>query len=486
MKRITSNLTKRTLSVLLSVLFISLAFSTNTNVLASSKFEYQYFDSIKYGKGNGYIFRVESGSTATIVSCNVKKSSVTIPKKLDKYKIIGIDGDYRKPFNQICAPYFDPNIKTLTIPSTISYIKSIDGAVYINGNLKKIKVDKSNKKLSAKNGVLYNKNKTTLIYYPPKKTNKKFTIPNSVTFIDNAITNNYLTTLNIPNSVKKVDWVQDFPCVASNCNALKTIKFGKGIKKLDYGTVMHCPNLTKVIIPKGVTVESDNTFYDCPKLKHNNFRKKLSTKKEINNVELNFKKGKNYIKVSWEDPLKIHFSEYGYEIQYSTNKKFKNKKFIRVYSKDKTNIKIKNLKSKKNYYFRIKSFSICNNNSSYDFGGVTLYYENTSKIKKIKAPSKCKVSKNLTKSKAQKIAIKRTVKNLNLTSTKNLYCNTTKFSFYGKKYYYIEVNARSPYSGGHSSSVNSQIISVDGTEQLYGKYGYSELSQKNCLLWIHV
>lgn len=60
--------------------------------------------------------------------------------------------------------------------------------------LKKITVSPTNKLLSAEDGVLYNKDKTSLICYPSSKNSIRFTVPDSVTEIKN---NAFLNTVNL-------------------------------------------------------------------------------------------------------------------------------------------------------------------------------------------------------------------------------------------------------------------------------------------------
>ena len=57
----------------------------------------------------------------------------------------------------------------------------------------------------------------------------------------------------------------------------------------------------------------------------------------------------------------------GYQIQYATNKKFKNAHKITIKSKDKTSYKVAKLKSKKKYYVRVRTYKSINGKKYYSF-----------------------------------------------------------------------------------------------------------------------
>ena len=74
------------------------------------------------------------------------------------------------------------------------------------------------------------------------------------------------------------------------------------------------------------------------------------------------KAGKKSVKVTWKKVKGIK----GYQIQYSTNKKFKKgNKTITVKSKKSTSATIKKLKSKKKYYVRMRTYKIVNGKKVY-------------------------------------------------------------------------------------------------------------------------
>lgn len=82
---------------------------------------------------------------------------------------------------------------------------SADANIEYCSSLTSIKVDANNKYYSSIDGNLYNKDATTIIQYASGKTEKSFTIPDSVTSIGNsAFEWSGLTSITIPDSVTSI------------------------------------------------------------------------------------------------------------------------------------------------------------------------------------------------------------------------------------------------------------------------------------------
>jgi len=95
-------------------------------------------------------------------------------------------------------------LTSITIPSNVVSI----GESALTGctSLTQVNVLENNSNYSSDNGVLYNKDKTTLICYPKAKTDSSFIIPNSVTNIGKEAFSwcTGLTFVTIPNSVTNI------------------------------------------------------------------------------------------------------------------------------------------------------------------------------------------------------------------------------------------------------------------------------------------
>ena len=72
--------------------------------------------------------------------------------------------------------------------------------------LKNIYVSKENEYFSSKNGILYNKEGTEIVIYPPGRRDREFIIPNGVTSIGRGCfsTNEYLERIIVPSSVSRI------------------------------------------------------------------------------------------------------------------------------------------------------------------------------------------------------------------------------------------------------------------------------------------
>lgn len=88
----------------------------------------------------------------------------------------------------------------VNIPESVTMI---DDIAFTNKDYCEIDVDKNNNHYSSRDGVLFNKDITKLVCYPPGLTSEKYEIPGSVTSINHVAfyNNDYLKELTIPNSV---------------------------------------------------------------------------------------------------------------------------------------------------------------------------------------------------------------------------------------------------------------------------------------------
>ena len=257
------------------------------------------------------------------------------------------------------------SIKSIIIPNSVTSIfpSSFDGCT----SLTAINVAAGNRYYVSVNGVLYNKNKTTIIRYPEGKKDKSYSILDSVTCIDShafdSCTN--LTSITIPNSVTSID----------------SYTFGG------------CISLTSIVIPKSVTSISFlallGYYYDNGYNQIDNFKIK-----QIDNFKIYCYSGTagekyakdnrfNYELITAEKPAKVtnfkvksktstavtmqwnkNTSASGYQLQ-----QYKDGKWVTIYTGTKatdTSYTVKKLKAgTAGYRFRIRAYKTYGNTKQY-------------------------------------------------------------------------------------------------------------------------
>jgi len=178
---------------------------------------------------------------------------------------------------------FGNGLTSITIPRSLTDLSSL--AFYRCESLTSISVDASNPNYSSEDGVLFNKDKTTLIRYPQRKTGTyviqsgvlnicdsafkgcksltDITIPDSVTVIGhNAFYGcESLTSVTIPNGVTTIE--ED---TFEGCTSLINVTMPNSITEIGFCAFAGCASLESVTIPSNVTSISSQVFSGCKSL----------------------------------------------------------------------------------------------------------------------------------------------------------------------------------------------------------------------------
>ena len=147
----------------------------------------------------------------------------------------------------------------ITIPSRVT---SIGSGAFSSRYMMFISVDGANPMYSSSDGILYNKDKTTLLQYPGGKTDT-VNIPSIVTSIgEGAFANSIkLTDITIPNSVTSIG-----NGAFANCTNLTSVTILDGVINIGDYAFTYCISLNDINIPNSVTSIGEKTFSRCTSL----------------------------------------------------------------------------------------------------------------------------------------------------------------------------------------------------------------------------
>lgn len=212
----------------------------------------------KDDSGQVNIFKYKtSGSSATItglVETTDIPADIVVPSSIENYTVNAIGDEAFKDW---------PIIKSVTIPAGITTI----GDNVFSGctSLSKIIVDNANQFFISINWVLFSKDMTRLICYPPGKTGTSYTIPTSVKTIGSSAFNSCAALTTISVSAIGVTSIGSYAFYG--CTNLTNITLPSGITSIENCTFSLCSSLTDINIPLNVTAIGNYAFNGCSRLK---------------------------------------------------------------------------------------------------------------------------------------------------------------------------------------------------------------------------
>lgn len=150
-------------------------------------------------------------------------------------------------------------LTSITIPKKVTSLSS--SAFTGCDHLKSISVQQDNPTYTSVNGIVYSKDKKTLVLCPNGKTGSVTILSGVTTIGDSAFCNcTGLTSIILPTSLTSIK-----SDAFSYCTSLKKLTIPNGVK--EFGSCKGCTNLESVTIPDSVTWMAYGTFEDCTNLK---------------------------------------------------------------------------------------------------------------------------------------------------------------------------------------------------------------------------
>lgn len=174
---------------------------------------------------------------------------VNIPSTIDGYQVVAIDFVVPKEF-----------VTELTIPEGVTYL----GEEIFHGftGLRKITVDKDNKNYSSVDGVLFDKEQSTLIFFPEGK-GDAFHIPEKVQEISLGAFRNAanLEEIRIPGTIHTIG-----ERAFEECANLQKVYLEDGVNTIDAYAFLNCKSLKSIEIPETVYGIGGAAFRGCSSL----------------------------------------------------------------------------------------------------------------------------------------------------------------------------------------------------------------------------
>ena len=159
------------------------------------------------------------------------------------------------------AFYSCKGLTKVTLPATLT--KMGDSVFYKRLALKEISVAPECKAFHSEAGVLFDKEMTLLIVYPPGKEDEEYRIPDTVKVIaDRALSDcRNLVNVHVGNNLNKVG-----ESAFEHCNKLANIEIPDGITEIGHRAFSYCESLKNVKIGNNVTKIGASAFKGCKSL----------------------------------------------------------------------------------------------------------------------------------------------------------------------------------------------------------------------------
>lgn len=207
-----------------------------------------------------YVYKEYQSGTLHIVGYKGKLEDLVIPEKYSNKVITGIDPMAFSGCSQIKSVTISKNIQSISLNNRSCNMNPFYDCIY----MKNIYVDEGNRYFASVDGVLYNKSKTELLFYPSYKSNSSYTILDSVTKIEVGAfqRNGIVTEVILPKNIKTISKEAFL-----ECTSLQKIEIPSGITEISESLFSGCKSLNDITLPNTIKEIKSNAFYKCSGLR---------------------------------------------------------------------------------------------------------------------------------------------------------------------------------------------------------------------------
>ncbi len=203
----------------------------------------------------------------------VNSDILVIPTTIDKMSVIAIGNGAMESakVSQVVIPngvtsidayafYGNTNIKKITIPETVTEIGM--NAFGNCSKLEEIDLSSKNENYCLVNGVLYNKDKSSIIRYPAARKDEACYIEEGVASIEAGAFSmcKNLEYVFLPNSLRSIGSEAFAGCI------LLDVEIPEQLIELESFAFANCSSLREIVIPEAIEIVAEGTFSGCEKV----------------------------------------------------------------------------------------------------------------------------------------------------------------------------------------------------------------------------
>ena len=241
-----------TVLTVISVTMVATVVSTASTASSNETTHAEYY-TVATGETNNsdFSYRVAKDGTLTILSYTGSSSTVNIPSTIDGKKVTAI---HDHTFSNSKTA-----VKTITIPETVT---DLGISPLMGHTVQTINVAANNPVYTSVSGILYTKDKKTIVRYPSGRTDTSFSIPANVTAIGTgAFLSSNLTAVSMPDTLTSIG-----DSAFNSCKDLSSLTLSSSLTEIDSYAFEYCEKLNRITIPNGVTKIGRNAFSNCSAL----------------------------------------------------------------------------------------------------------------------------------------------------------------------------------------------------------------------------